>query len=230
MSKGSTPQPNLTLTLNGQPWLETSATSRIHEIYTDVPADIKVIEAEMDAVYDNMFNSDGIMEIVCKAMYNDFVMDKKPLGLKRKSAYIVQDQPRYANTRYTNPMTYDPEPYQPPQRPYEGRQGRIQHTDESHDADVIHSRLLDLLDPKKHMHPGIPYDFYSGYILMAAKNVDTEENDVTTGSYYGSTRATTPPTTHLYGKLPNDVVVDLQRNYGRFHKVITQPLLCDCAM
>ena len=32
------------------------------------------------------------------------------------------------------------------------------------------------------MHPGIPYDFYSGYILMVAKNVDVdEENQVNTG-------------------------------------------------
>ena len=38
-----------------------------------------------------------------------------------------------------------------------GRNGRlIHHSDEGHDADVIHNRLLDLLDPQKHMHPGKP--------------------------------------------------------------------------
>ena len=38
-----------------------------------------------------------------------------------------------------------------------GRNGRlIHHSDEGHDADIIHNRLLDLLDPAKHMHPGKP--------------------------------------------------------------------------
>ena len=32
---------------------------------------------------------------------------------------------------------------------------------------------------------GIPYDFYNGYILMVAKNVDIDDdNDVNTGSSY----------------------------------------------
>ena len=83
---------------------------------------------------------------------------------------------------------------------------------------------MDLLDPAKHMHPGIPYDFYSGYILMVAKNVDVdEENQVYTGSYSrGSSRGnqqTQTATTHLYGQLPAEVTTDLQRNYGRFQKV-----------
>ena len=50
--------------------------------------------------------------------------------------------------------------YQPGgQRPLTsvGRNGRvIQHSDEGHNADIIHNRLLDLLDPAKHMHPGKP--------------------------------------------------------------------------
>ena len=107
------------------------------------------------------------------------------------------------------------------------RHGKIYHNDDAHNADVIHSRLLDLLDPSKHMHahPGIPYDFYSGYILMVANNVDTDDNDVDTSSYSsyrGSSSSQTPATTHLYGILPNDVITELQRNYGRFYKVCTK--------
>merc|ERR1712008_545071 len=103
-----------------------------------------------------------------------------------------------------------------------GRNGRlIHHSDEGHDADVIHNRLLDLLDPAKHMHPGIPYDFYNGYILMVAKNVDIDDdNDVNSGYSYGRGNPT-PATTHLYGQLPQEVVTDLQRNYGRFQKKIS---------
>lgn len=106
-----------------------------------------------------------------------------------------------------------------------GRNGRlIHHSDEGHDADVIHNRLLDLLDPQKHMHPGIPYDFYNGYILMVAKNVDIDDdNDVNTGSSYsrGNQQVQTA-TTHLYGQLPQEVVTDLQRNYGRFQKISSE--------
>ena len=47
------------------------------------------------------------------------------------------------------------------------------------------SRLLDLLDPAKHMHPGIPYDFYDGYILMVADNVDDDINNVNNNGYGG---------------------------------------------
>jgi hypothetical protein len=61
-----------------------------------------------------------------------------------------------------------------------GRNGRlIHHSDESHDADIIHNRLLDLLDPQKHMHPGKPSalrilsgilicpEFLSAFLLMS---------------------------------------------------------------
>ena len=70
--------------------------------------------------------------------------------------------------------------YQPGgQRPLTsvGRNGRvIQHSDEGHNADIIHNRLLDLLDPAKHMHPGKPSDpripicteFLSAFFLMSS--------------------------------------------------------------
>ena len=55
---------------------------------------------------------------------------------------------------------------------------------------------------------------------MVAKNVDTNDNTDNTDSYYSTgTRSHTPPTTYLYGRLPNAVITDLQRNYGTFYKV-----------
>ena len=96
-----------------------------------------------------------------------------------------------------------------------------QNTNQIHDnSNVIHARLLDLLSPSQHIHPGIPYDFYTGYILMVAKNVDTNDNTENTDSYYSTgSRSHVPPTTYLYGRLPNAVITDLQRNYGTFYKV-----------
>ena len=35
------------------------------------------------------------------------------------------------------------------------------------------------------MHPGIPYDFYDGYILMVADNVDDDINNVNNNGYGG---------------------------------------------
>ena len=66
---------------------------------------------------------------------------------------------------------------------------------------AINQRLIKLLDPSEHKHPGIPYDFYSGYIIMVANNADT-----------GST-------TFLYGSLSYDMVTFLQRTYGLFQMV-----------
>merc|ERR1711982_14608 len=98
----------------------------------------------------------------------------------------------------TNQIVHTNQGYQRPQRPvqvYDRNQEQPRRTQfdqdrggRAYDDSVIHSRLLDLLDPAKHMHPGIPYDFYSGYILMVAKNVeiDDDDNDISSGSYYGS--------------------------------------------
>ena len=38
-------------------------------------------------------------------------------------------------------------------------------------AEVVHSHLLEMMDPARHMHPGVPYDFYSGYVVVEAQNL-----------------------------------------------------------
>merc|ERR1719297_698495 len=121
-----------------------------------------------------------MMTIECKAHFNDYLLKTEHLSLRKKSNQIVNAYPNRPNQGYRPGTTvYDRE--EQPRRTDINRGGR------AYDDNVIHSRLLDLLDPAKHMHPGIPYDFYSGYILMVAKNVDVDdENQVNTGSYYGS--------------------------------------------
>jgi len=235
------PSPNLTLTLNGRPWEETSATAQIQDVSpshgysSSSSTNTKVIEGRIGEVYDNMFNS-NVLDIECKATYDDYLFDKKQLRLTKNSGsssgYVrnSNNNNQYSNPNsgsYGNPSVQRPGTYRNPsvQRPGTiERDGRlIQQQNDGYGNDVIHSRLLDLLDPAKHMHPGIPYDFYSGYILMVAKNVDIDEdNQVNTGSYHGSSRGnqqTQTATTHLYGQLPAEVTTDLQRNYGRFQKI-----------
>ena len=84
-----------------------------------------------------------------------------------------------------------------------GQQG----SDQVYDMNAINQRLIKLLDPSEHKHPGIPYDFHSGYIIMVANNVDT---DYSSGS-----------TAYLYGTLSYDMVTFLQRTYGLFQMVCT---------
>merc|ERR1712241_735949 len=82
------PSPNLTLTLNGRPWDEVSATANIRDAsprqgYSSSP-NTKVIEGRIEEVYQNMFNS-GALDIECKATFDDFLFDKKQLRLTKNS-------------------------------------------------------------------------------------------------------------------------------------------------
>jgi len=237
------PSPNLTLTLNGRPWEEISHSASVQDASPNSyssSSSTKVVEGRINTVIDSMFTSNQVLDIECKATYDDFLFEKKQLRLTKVGQ--TQDSSRYGsgdnsvygdqnqNNNVQRPGGSGRRPvYQAAgQRPAVtsvGRNGRlIHHSDEGHDADVIHNRLLDLLDPQKHMHPGIPYDFYNGYILMVAKNVDIDDDDdVNTGSSYsrGNQQVQTA-STHLYGKLPQEVFTDLQRNYGRFQKVSSE--------
>ena len=69
-------------------------------------------------------------------------------------------------------------------------------------------RLLEMIDPKKQRPVGVPYDSYSGYIVMIAKIPDIGPN-------YGSR----PQSVQLFGKLPTDVKQELQTIQGRFQEV-----------
>ena len=39
-----------------------------------------------------------------------------------------------------------------------------------YDAEEIGNTLLDMVDPKRHIHPGIPCDFYDGYIVVIGES------------------------------------------------------------
>jgi len=73
----------------------------------------------------------------------------------------------------------------------------------NHDVHEDIHELMDLIDPRKHMHAGIPYDFHNGYILMVGNNFDTRHQS-----------------THLYGQLPTDVIRELQTNHPRQFQLV----------
>jgi len=219
ISQGTTPSPNLTLFINDQAWKDVSATARTQDLSMGVPSGMKVVEGRLDMVYDSMFGRNNMMVIECKAHIQDYLLTTEHLSLRKKTNQIV-----YTNQGYQRParpvQVYDREQEQPRRTTQfeENRGGR------AYDDSVIHARLLDLLDPAKHMHPGIPYDFYSGYILMVAKNVDIDHEDEGAGghrqSYHRSrSQPSVKESVHLYGRLSEDTVSDLRRNYGGFNRV-----------
>ena len=85
VSRGADPSPNLTLTINDQPWLETSSTAKLEPVTLGVPNGYKVVEGRLDMVYDSMFNNNGYMVIECKAFYEDYLFEKEHTSLTKRS-------------------------------------------------------------------------------------------------------------------------------------------------
>merc|ERR1712156_1344434 len=192
ISKGSGSQtPNLTLTINDQPWNSYLYNGQVRPISSNRNGE-KIIEGEITSVNDRMFNS-GVIKIKCESKFDDFVLKHEELNLGKELTV-------YDNNN--NPSRHSQRPgYNPGFNP------------------GGNSRLLDLLDPAKHMLPGIPYDFYDGYILMVADNVDDDINNVNNNGYGGHRGNSRPVTTHLYGHLANEIIRDLQSSYGSFQTI-----------
>jgi len=76
----------------------------------------------------------------------------------------------------------------------------------------VRNRLVQLVNPVRHNHPGIPHDFFVGYILMVGENVDQAEQ-------YSASYGPSPGSTVILGKLPENVLQIFQTNYGRFNQV-----------
>jgi len=210
ISKGSGSQtPNLTLTINDQPWNSYLYNGQVRPISSNRNGE-KIIEGEIPSVNDRMFNS-GVIKIKCESKYDDFVLKNEELNLGKE--LTVYDN--------NNPSRHSQRPgYNPGFNPGGNNGiGQLPRDSRVYDNEIIHSRLLDLLDPAKHMHPGIPYDFYDGYILMVADNVDDDINNVNNNGYGGHRGNSRPVTTHLYGHLANEIIRDLQSSYGSFQTI-----------
>ena len=74
-------------------------------------------------------------------------------------------------------------------------------------AEAVHSHLIQLMDPSRHIHPGIPYDFYAGYVVVESQNLDD-----------GNQRNRQEKTIVL-GKLPQVVRVKLEEQWGKYQYV-----------
>ena len=63
------------------------------------------------------------------------------------------------------------------------------------------------MDPSRHVHPGIPYDFYSGYVVVESLNLDDG----------GQSRR--QEETVVLGQLPQVVRAKLEEQWGKYQYV-----------
>jgi hypothetical protein len=75
--------------------------------------------------------------------------------------------------------------------------------------------LLEMIDPRR--HAGVPYDHYSGYIVMVAKIPEIGSNGAR--SNYGYNNQQSTQSVQLFGQLPTDVIRELQTIQRTFQKV-----------
>ena len=73
-------------------------------------------------------------------------------------------------------------------------------------AEAVHSHLIELMDPSRHVHPGIPYDFYSGYVVVESQNLDD-------GNHLVQEKTT------VLGQLPQVVRAKLEQQWGKYQYV-----------
>jgi len=191
ISFGSTQTPNLTMHANGQ---------NFQDIYGG-SVDTKMVQVSgnsnhnqglalvgyIDTVSNSMFQRDNLL-IECKAWYGDQMFKKKELNLRKK------------NTGRRPPPTNVGLGFVP----QEPRSGRLF---QDH-AEAVHSHLIQLMDPSRHVHPGIPYDFYAGYVVVEAQNID----DSNRNNYQEEQ-------TVVLGQLPQVVRAKLEQQWGKYQYV-----------
>ena len=63
------------------------------------------------------------------------------------------------------------------------------------------------MDPSRHVHPGIPYDFYTGYVVVEAQNLD------------GQNQNNRQEKTVVLGQLPQVVRAKLEQEWGKYQYI-----------
>ena len=211
-SRGSNPSPKLTLKFGDR---------NVSEIYGGrVAQNNQEIVARVDEATQDLFQGRDYVTVECLAHFDDYLFGRKEMSLQRSSQSDYYSAPNYGSSttsdRRRQGWEQDAEYRQrtssrrhssSSDEPNFGRSGRGHDHGEGYQADVIHARLMDLVDPARHVHPGIPYDFFSGYILMVT------DSAVSSGS--------TSDHVTLLGELPYDVETSLSRNYGRVNQLGT---------
>jgi len=190
ISFGSTQTPNLTIHANGQDIKDIYGgsvnTEMVQVSGNRNHAQGLALVGYIDTVSNSMFNRNNNLLIECKAWYGDQMFKKKELSLRKRNTGrrppsnigITMDK----NTQIQ-------------------RSGRVF---QDH-AEAVHSHLIELVDPSRHIHPGIPYDFYAGYVVVESMHLDDSDRN-----NYQEEK------TVVLGKLPQVVRAKLEQQWGKY--------------
>merc|ERR1719259_52145 len=194
ISRGTNPVASLTMTMNGEDISDKRGGRMDAEVFSDSRGLAKGVTAYLDTVAADDFDSSNLIVVECSAKINDHFLAKKKLVLRKDEGFETRPMRTQKSSR---------DWMHAPQQTPMARQGL--------NSEVIGSTLLEMLDPGRHVHPGIPYDFYSGYIVVVADHLAS-------GQRVGRYRAPLPSTT-LIGQLPHRVASALSREQrGRFEE------------
>jgi|ERR1712029_776567 len=200
ISRGTIPVADVTMRINGNDITEMRGGKVDERICNDRQrsgSEAKCVTGYLDTVLDTDFDDQNRLMVECVAKVKDHLLAKKQLVLNK----IGSDQPSSKSWGRNN--------YQ--------QNGVIQGSEAAHtihrtgrdyDAEVIGNTLLDMVDPKRHVHPGIPYDFYSGYLIVESSSTTV----IPQTNYYG----TSTDTTEVVGELPQNVKTKLEDHRGKF--------------
>lgn len=194
ISFGSTQTPNLTIHANGQDIKDIYGgsvnTEMVQVSGNRNHAQGLALVGYIDTVSNSMFNRNNNLLIECKAWYGDQMFKKKELSLRKR------DTGRRGPTS-TIGVTSDRVVQHP-------RSGRLF---QDH-AEAVHSHLIELMDPSRHIHPGIPYDFYAGYVVVESMHLDDSDRN-----NYQEEK------TVVLGQLPQVVRAKLEQQWGKYQYV-----------
>jgi hypothetical protein len=200
ISFGATSAPNLTIHANGQN-IKDMYGGNVNNEQVQINGNRQglALVGYIDTVTNGLFNHANNLLIECKAWYGDQMFKKKELTLNKRDVgrhqpnRLVQQQPRPVHGGGNNPGL--------------GQQGRQGRAFQDH-AEAVHSHLIELMDPSRHIHPGIPYDFYAGYVVVESQNIED-----------GNQNNRQQETTVVLGKLPQVVRVKLEEQWGKYQYV-----------
>jgi len=197
ISFGATQKPNLTLHANGQD-IEDIYGGNVNYENVQVQGNSRhsqgvALVGYIDTVSSNMFTRNNNLLIECKAWYGDQMFKKKELTLRKRDTGRIRPGMNIG-------ITSD----RPIQQPRSGR-----HNSHFQDhAEAVHSHLIELMDPSRHIHPGIPYDFYAGYVIVESQNLDDPNRN-----NYQEEKTT------VLGQLPQVVRAKLEQQWGKYQYV-----------
>ena len=231
LSRGSSPPPLLSILINGKNVTEIYS-GGVEDMDTGSKLDYAIV-GSLRYPTEDFFKND-VMKVECLAHYEDFLFDKKELSLQkldsRNSAYgtgpVAPGAARrnwnsgtndnYYNDPYGSNSRYDDDDdntgYGGHSSGGNSRQGKVSSGYQTND---IHDTLMQLVDIARNANPGIPQDFFAGYIIMHTDNINPDS--VSNNHGYGA--STNNKYVTILGELPYDVEQSLSQNYGKVNKI-----------